>query len=86
MIRETSSMANRNRDANTRADQRRAVAAKLKQCGPLTREALEFFTGIEGNTLRPVILECIKAKTIRRLKGCGTTKAGNKAELLGAVR
>ena len=86
MLRETSSMANRNRDAHTRADQRRAVAHKLKTCGPQTRESLEIITGLPGNTLRPVVLECIKAGTVRRLVRRGKTKAGNAAELLGATR
>ena len=86
MIRATSSIANRNRSAGTRADQRSKVVHMLKNYGPKTREALEVATGINGSTLRPVVIECLKAGKIRVLKARGKTKAGNAAELLGAVR
>lgn len=86
MIRPTSTIANRHRNQLLRAELRKRVAHKLKTTGPQTREALEIILGINGNTIRPVVLECIKAGTVRRLKARGKTRAGNDAELLGAVR
>lgn len=83
MIRPTSAWANRARSAMTRRKQCERIVSRLTKHGPLTRERLETVTGIPGNSLRSAVIDCMRARTVRVVRGrYGKTRAGNEAELL----
>lgn len=87
MIRPTSSWANRSRSPLTRKQQRERIVQRLKFHGPMTREALESWTLIPGNSLRSAVIDCMRSGSVRVVPGkYGKTKAGNKAELLAAAK
>ena len=86
MILPTSSWANRRRSPMCRREQCQRIVATLRAIGPRTREYLEAITSIPGNNLRSAIIDCMRAGTVRVVRGrFGKTEAGNKAELLMAT-
>lgn len=58
---------------------------RLAFAGPSTREDLGRTLGVDGSSIRPRVLELIRAGKIRA-SGYGRTLAGNKAELLRVRR
>lgn len=86
MIRPTSRIANRKRSRITAAEARGLIVHFLRLRGPETRDYIATYTGLLGDTVRPRVLELIKAGKIRVLKKRGRTRLGNEAELLAVVR
>jgi len=80
--RPTSKVTNRVRSRITAEVQRQLILRILRIHGQQTREAIGLNIGLAGDSVRPRCCELLRDGAIRISKKLGTTRAGNKAELL----